>query len=94
MTARQYIDKHGLTLVRTYSLLTDQSEDGIAHVLVHMGDGDDPDSFEIYANQEKTVCVSINTTRNVFRLVHCELDLLYSDWRSMDADVPLPPLEI
>jgi len=42
---------------------------------------DHDDTFEVYANDDGTHAVSINTTRNKFKIVHGDLLYLESDWK-------------
>jgi len=44
-------------------------------------DDGDNDNFEVFANEEKTRFVSINVTRGLFRIVHCEMFVLKSEWQ-------------
>src|SRR6266850_1336039 len=48
--------------------------------------------FEVLANAERTHFVSINTTRQLFRIVHHELIPAMSDWASTRSNFVLQPI--
>jgi hypothetical protein len=47
------------------------------------------DKFQILANGEKTLFVSVNTSAGVFRIVHADMLLFYSPWEPVARDYSL-----
>lgn len=59
----------------------------IANLYVKRSDEDrwEDDRFEILANADKTRFVSINKTRQLFRIIHHELAVIKSDWEDVNT---------
>ncbi|HXX42175.1 MAG TPA: hypothetical protein VEI58_07900, partial [Chthoniobacterales bacterium] len=76
MTIQQFIAKHSLSPVqlggwRPAVFLTDEPDDPAR--------GFD-DQYEFYANADRTIWVPINRTRGVFRIVHADMLMAYTNW--------------
>jgi hypothetical protein len=65
MTIKQYIQKHGLTKRPVKG-----EGQFIPFVPAALVPEDDNDTFEIYANDDGSHVVSLNTTRKRFRIMH------------------------
>lgn len=72
MTIEDYIKRHGLTK------RPGQSEGKWVPSMLIPEDRDD--KYEIYANDDGTHAVSMNTTRKRFKIVHGDLVFIASDW--------------
>src|SRR5579864_8277662 len=92
MTIQQFIEKHSLSPVQF---------GGFRPAVLVDPDADDKDAkradrfdeeFEFYASPDRTIWVSINRSRNRFRIVFAELLLIYSDWRNAAVNYELEPL--
>src|SRR5579862_5542554 len=93
MTIHDYIKERGLTKWRTWpepnsnkftqapipAVLIDPDNSGPYTEFNH------GDRFEIYANSDHTLFVSLNVTRGVFRIVHHDMLSVHSTWESMRA---------
>jgi hypothetical protein len=49
--------------------------------------------YEIYANADKTIWVSLNKNRNRFRICYCELVNVCSDWENAAMNFELEPIQ-
>jgi len=89
MTIQQVIEK--------YSLSPMQFPSGWKPAMFLMDDDAAKDSFddryEFYANAEKTIWVSVNRTRQRFRICFCDLVNLCSDWRNTEINYELDPIK-
>jgi hypothetical protein len=87
MTIQQFIEKHSLSTLQL---------PGWKPAVFLTDDGDDPnrldDRYHFYANGDRTIFVSINTTRNRFRIVYADMLLLYSNWERVGVNYELAPL--
>ncbi len=87
MTIEQFIEKHSLSPV----------EIAWRPAVFLTGDRDDParfdDRYEFYASPDRTIWVSINRTRNRFRVVYHDLLTVCSNWEiASGANYELAPL--
>jgi hypothetical protein len=98
MTLQDYLQKHSLTLWREYPDFKPDQSSGfgrvtapIASVFVTADTGkfSQMDKFQILANGEKTLFVSVNTSAGVFRIVHADMLLFYSPWEPVARDYSL-----
>lgn len=92
---QDYITKRGLTKWRTWPVYTRKFNRATMpgfFTAPDFGDIDPKDKFEIYANGEHTHFVSVNTTRGLFRIVHYDTILFYSQWQSMQPEMNYPDL--
>jgi uncharacterized protein YegL len=88
MTNQDFIKKHSLSVV--------QIGDWRPAVFLMDDDRDDPrrfdDHYKFYANADRTIWVSINETRNRFRIVYADMFVVYSNWERTDRNYVLAPL--
>lgn len=88
MTIHDYIKKRGLTKWRTWPVVsnkvTDETMNGF-FIGANSGEFAHDDKFEIYANADHTHFVSLNTTRQLFRIVHYDFIIFTSKWESMET---------
>ncbi len=95
MTIHDYIKKHDLQLWRKWP-----DERPLLHgdwlPVFFTRDGPEDttgeDKFEIMSSADKTHFVTINVTRQLFRLVHYEIVLAKSEWHPMRHDHVHDPL--
>ncbi len=92
MTIHDYIKAHRLEKWRTWPVVTSppgaSSQFAITgmpafFIMADAGDFEHDEKFEIYANADHTHFVSLNTTRGLFRIVHYDMIIFYSEWKSM-----------
>ena len=50
------------------------------------------DHFDIFGNEDNTHIVSVNRTKGLFRICHCEMLCMCSDWSPVEEDYLLQPL--
>jgi hypothetical protein len=87
MTIQDYIKKHGLVLWRKYPVAANLNAPWTQTFFIDQKiDGKDVpfphgEQFEIFSNAEKTRFVSMNITRGLFRIVHCEMVVIISEWQ-------------
>jgi hypothetical protein len=88
MTIHDYIKKHGLTLWKTWPTAANLQNPWIPSFFIERDSEKFPhgDKFEIYSNAERTRFVSMNVTREMFRIVHYELLLMKSDWQPSQSN--------
>lgn len=84
MTIHDYINKRGLTKWRTGGADA-ITQDWLRPFFTRADSGESShgDQFEIYANADHTLFVSLNTSRDRFRIIHYDLILFCSKWESM-----------
>ncbi len=92
MKIQDYISRHGLTskaVVEGYASAGEwiaccknddccedpAQDDGCAH-----------DHFEILGNADNTHIVSINRSKNLFRICHCEMLCMCSEWSPVEQE--------
>jgi len=90
MTAQEFIEKYSLSPVQFQAgapvvLLQDENEQQGGKSLF--------DRYEFYANADRTIWLSINRTRNLFRICFHDLVSIWSDWRSLGVNYELQPLK-
>src|ERR1700693_826326 len=87
MTIEQFIEKHSLSPLQIGDwkpavLLTDDREDSRRF----------DERYDFYTNADRTIWVSINRSRNEFRIVYHDLLTVYSDWENAVVNYELAPL--
>jgi hypothetical protein len=82
MTIHDYIKKQGLTKWRTWPVVTNEWTP-VFFTAPDSGEFVHTDQFEIYANADHSHFVSLNTTRQLFRIIHYDLIVFHSKWESM-----------
>ena len=87
MTIQEFIEKHSLSPVqigpvKPAPLVNGEEKDADRF----------DDTFEFYSNPGRTIWVSMNRTRNRFRIVFHDLVSIYSDWRSAAVNYEQAPL--
>ena len=85
MKIREYIEKYDLTIIRKEPSF-DINRGAISGILLPDDTSLHEDVVEIYSNLERTIWVSLNLTRNKFRICHNEMFMMYSDWNLIDCD--------
>jgi hypothetical protein len=97
MTIHDYIAKHGLSKWRTWPIFDGNLQRDWTPSFFTSPDTDsekfDPaEKFEMYANEQHTHFVSLNTTRQMFRIIHYEMIPVISTWESMRSGLDYPEL--
>lgn len=95
MTIQEYIKKHGLNSWRKYPDERQSHFGDWMPAMFLMGDGDDSpkdDTYEVFANTEHTHFVSLNKSRQLFRIVHHELIPVMSKWEPSTSNFVLQPV--
>ena len=90
MKIEDFIDKHGLDLCPVF--LSDHTAkmrypDGLTKTAAKsLLPSKREHWFEVYANADKTLWVSLNRTERTFRILFCEIVPMASDWENADLD--------
>lgn len=96
ITIHDYIKKRGLSKWRTWPVFTGEFNRAAMPVFFTTPDSGEPEpgnKFEIYANDDHTLFVSLNSTRGLFRIVHYDMIIFYSTWQSARPELNYPELE-
>jgi hypothetical protein len=89
MKLQQFIEKHSLSPMQFSSdwtpamFLMDDEESRRSF----------SDQYEIYANAEKTIWVSVNRSRGRFRICFCDMVNICSDWLNAEIPHDLEPIQ-
>jgi hypothetical protein len=90
MKIQQFIEKYSLSQVQFPA-------PGFKPVMFLMDDESAKESFddryEFYANAEKTIWVSVNRTRQRFRICFCDLVTICSDWQNTEVNYELESIK-
>ena len=85
MTIHEYIKKHSLTVISRQPTPNLYAAP-LPAVLLESKASSPGDRFEIYANADRTHFVSLNLSRQEFRILHYELVFALSEWHPADGN--------
>jgi len=96
MTIHDYIKKRELTKWRTWPVVSggpNLASNPRFFTHPDSGETEREDKFEIWANADHTHFVSLNTAKELFRIVHYDMIIFYSKWQPMQAGLDYRELE-